>query len=58
MGCPVLNEDRIDLILRGTLPGPDRAQLIAHLAEPCEQCLNTLSGPAGDELLGPLPARR
>jgi hypothetical protein len=56
MGCPVLTQDRIDLLLKGTLPAGDRPVLLAHLSEPCADCLEILASPANEHLLARIAA--
>lgn len=51
MGCPVLTQERIDLLLKDALPAGDRPILLAHLSEPCDDCLEVLASPANQGLL-------
>jgi hypothetical protein len=51
MGCPVLTQERIDLLLKGALPAAERPILLAHLSEPCDDCLDVLASPSNGRLL-------
>ncbi len=44
MSCPILTDDRVQLLLEGGLPESEWAALRAHLCEPCEACLERLAG--------------
>jgi len=52
--CAILTPERIDHLLRGTVPAADRRVLLDHLSSPCESCLDLLSGPAGDAIVARL----
>jgi anti-sigma factor RsiW len=54
MSCDVLTSDRLERLLAGDLPAPDREALSAHLASPCEGCLERLGSVEGEQVLAAL----
>jgi anti-sigma factor RsiW len=42
MTCSVLTSERLEACLKGTLPEAEKALVRAHLADPCDACLERL----------------
>ncbi|MBN2497192.1 MAG: zf-HC2 domain-containing protein [Deltaproteobacteria bacterium] len=49
--CPIQSRERLEALLAGRLPEDERRALQAHLAEPCERCLELFESLDEAELL-------
>jgi hypothetical protein len=56
MTCAIANGDRLERLLRNEVQPQERAALLAHLDEPCEECLDVLAAQGADEFLTTLAA--
>jgi hypothetical protein len=56
MPCEILTEGVLKAALRRQLPADQRAALLSHLSEPCEECLDMLEGWTAEEMMTSLRA--
>jgi len=54
MSCERMTQERLRQELRGALPESERRLVRAHLAQPCEACLDLLASTDGDALIAAL----